>query len=187
MSVSKRTPAPSRHSHRAALHERRFNLTSLKGIRRLSDRQASYWRHHTAAGRRPIYRDLASFDFNAAKVDEAILNQRATLDFTDTAHNVVLVGGTGTGETRLATALSGSAIQQHGERVRFYSIVELFNTLELEKAAGKQGRLAYTLMRADLLILDELGYLLFRSPVAPCSSTCYPRITSTPVSSSPPT
>ena len=35
------------------------------------------------------------------------------------------------------------------------------NTLELEKAAGKQGRLAYTLMRMDLVILDELGYLPF--------------------------
>ena len=33
--------------------------------------------------------------------------------------------------------------------------------LELEKAAGKQGRLAYSLMHVDLVILDELGYLPF--------------------------
>ena len=109
----------------------------------------------------PIHRDLASFDFAGAKVDEAIINLLATLAFTDTAHNVVLVGGTGTGKTHLATALRVTAIQQHGKRVRFYSTVELVNTLELEKAAGKQGRLAYTLMRMDLVILDEIGFLPF--------------------------
>jgi DNA replication protein DnaC len=38
---------------------------------------------------------------------------------------------------------------------------ELVNTLELEKSAGRQGRLAYSLRHADLVILDELGYLPF--------------------------
>jgi hypothetical protein len=68
---------------------------------------------------------------------------------------------TGTGKTHLATALGVKAITQHGKRVRFFSTVELVNTLELEKAAGKQGRLAYGLMHTDLVILDELGYLPF--------------------------
>jgi DNA replication protein DnaC len=45
--------------------------------------------------------------------------------------------------------------------VRFYSTVELVNSLEQEKAAGKQGRLALSLMQMDLVILDELGYLPF--------------------------
>ena len=52
---------------------------------------------HTA--RFPIHRDLASFDFARAKVDEAIIHQLATLAFTETAHNVVLVGGIGSGKT----------------------------------------------------------------------------------------
>jgi DNA replication protein DnaC len=81
--------------------------------------------------------------------------------FTEAAHNAVLVGGTGTGKTHLATALGVAGIQQHGKRVRFFSTVELVNTLEQEKAAGKQGRLAYSLMHMDLVILDELGYLPF--------------------------
>jgi DNA replication protein DnaC len=42
-----------------------------------------------------------------------------------------------------------------------YSTFELVNALELEKAAGKQGRLALSLMQVDLVILDELGYLPF--------------------------
>jgi DNA replication protein DnaC len=67
----------------------------------------------------------------------------------------------GTGKTHLATALGVAAVTQHSKRVRFYSTIELVNTLEQEKAAGKQGRLAYGLMRMDLVILDELGYLPF--------------------------
>jgi DNA replication protein DnaC len=47
------------------------------------------------------------------------------------------------------------------EPERFFSTIELVNTLELEKAAGKQGRLALSLMQMDLVILDELGYLPF--------------------------
>ena len=43
----------------------------------------------------------------------------------------------------------------------FYSTVELVNSLEQEKAVGKQGRLALSLMQMDLVILDELGYLPF--------------------------
>ena len=43
----------------------------------------------------------------------------------------------------------------------FYSTVELVNSLEQEKAAGKQERLAISLMQMDLVILDELAYLPF--------------------------
>ena len=126
-----------------------------------TDRAMRSIRHQMHAARFPIHRDLASFDFSAATLDQALIHQLATLDFTEAAHNVVMIGGTGTGKTHLATALGVAAIAQHGKRVRFFSTVELVNTLELEKAAGKQGRLAYGLMRTDLVILDELGYLPF--------------------------
>jgi len=126
-----------------------------------TDRAMRSIRHQMHAARFPIHRDLASFDFSAATLDQALIHQLATLDFTEAAHNVVMIGGTGTGKTHLATALGVAAIAQHGKRARFFSTVELVNTLELEKAAGKQGRLAYGLMRTDLVILDELGYLPF--------------------------
>jgi DNA replication protein DnaC len=121
-------------------------------------RSISYQMH---SARFPVHRDLAGFDFSQSKVDRALISQLADLAFTDTAQNVVLVGGTGTGKTHLATALGVAGITQHGKRVRFYSTVELVNALELEKAAGKAGKLAYSLTRKDLVILDELGYLPF--------------------------
>jgi len=79
----------------------------------------------------------------------------------DTFRNVVLVGGPGTGKTHLATALGVAGITAHGKRVRFYSTVDLVNALEQEKVQGKPGRLAASLQRIDLVILDELGYLPF--------------------------
>ena len=126
-----------------------------------TDRAMRSIRHQMHAARFPIHRDLAGFDFASTKLDHALIHQLATLDFTHAAHNVVMIGGTGTGKTHLATAIGVAAIAQHSKRVRFYSTIELVNTLELEKAAGKQGRLAYSLMRMDLVILDELGYLPF--------------------------
>jgi hypothetical protein len=61
----------------------------------------------------------------------------------------------------LATAIGVSGITRHGKRVRFYSTVDLVNALEQEKAQGKAGRIATSLLRMDLVILDELGYLPF--------------------------
>ena len=118
-------------------------------------------RYQMHAAKFPVHRDLVGFEFDQSKVDRSLITELADLSFTEAAHNVVLIGGTGTGKTHLATALGVSGITQHSKRVRFYSTVDLVNLLEQEKAAGKAGRLAFALMRMDLVILDELGYLPF--------------------------
>jgi DNA replication protein DnaC len=118
-------------------------------------------RHQMKAAKFPLHRDLAGFDFEASKVDQKLVKQLSTLDFTDTAQNAVLIGGPGTGKTHLATAIGVAGIAAKGKRVRFYSTVDLVNELEREKREGKAGRIALALMRLDLVILDELGYLPF--------------------------
>ena len=106
-----------------------------------------------------IWRGLTS---SASKCrSRHLVKQLATLAFTDTAQNVVFIGGPGTGKTHLATAIAVSGITSQGKRVRFYSTVDLVNALEREKHEGKAGRIALSLLRMDLVILDELGYLPF--------------------------
>jgi len=126
-----------------------------------AEREVRSMAYQLKAARFPAYRDLAGFDFASSEVNEALVRQLHRGEFIEPAHNVVLVGGPGTGKTHIATALGVQAIEHHKKRVRFFSTVELVNALEQEKAHGKAGQIASRLVHADLVILDELGYLPF--------------------------
>jgi DNA replication protein DnaC len=126
-----------------------------------TDRLTRSVRHQMHAAKFPVHRDLAGFDFELSPVDRKLVMQLADMAFTEHAHNAVLVGGPGTGKSHLAIALGVSGITRHGKRVRFYSVVDLVNALEQEKAQGKAGRIAASLLRMDAVVLDELGYLPF--------------------------
>ena len=146
--------------HNAGIDSSRWLLEHLlqaEGTDRAM-RSVSYQMH---AAKFPMHRDLAGFDFEVSPVDRKLVMTLAECEFTDAAHNAVLVGGPGTGKTHLATAIGVAGITRHGKRVRFYSTVDLVNALEQEKAQGRAGRIAASLLRMDLIILDELGYLPF--------------------------
>lgn len=146
----------ARHTH---FEPERFMIDLLAA--ESAEREVRSISYQMKVARFPAHRDLGGFDFGQARVDEALVRRLHTCQFLESAQNVVLIGGPRTGKTHLATAIGIEAIQNLGRRVRFFSTVELVNTLEQEKAAGKQGQLAYRMMHVDLVILDELGYLPF--------------------------
>jgi DNA replication protein DnaC len=127
----------------------------------VAEREVRSVNYQMKIARFPAYRDLAGFDFAQSVVNEALVRQLHRGDFMAEAHNIVLIGGPGTGKTHLATAISVQAIMHARRRVRFFSTVDLVNSLEQEKLAGKAGQLAQRLVPTDLVILDELGYLPF--------------------------
>ncbi|HSF90894.1 MAG TPA: IS21-like element helper ATPase IstB, partial [Paracoccaceae bacterium] len=107
-----------------------------------------------------IHRDFTDFSWDDITLAQSHIETLAGADFTDTAQNLILVGGTGTGKTHIATALGVSAIHR-GKRVRFFNVVDLVNLLQREKQQDKTGAIAKKLLHADVVILDELGYLPF--------------------------
>ena len=145
-----------------------------------AEREVRSIAYQMTAAKFPAHRDLAGFDFTQSRVDAALIQRLHGGEFIEAAHNIVFIGGPGTGKTHLATAIGIEAIQKQGRRVRFFSTVELVNALEHEKASGRQGQLAYRLMYVDLVVLDELGYLPSARPVVPCCFICSRSSTSTP-------
>ena len=63
-----------------------------------ADREVRSTAYQLKAARFPNYRDLAGFDFASSEVNEALARQLHRCEFLEDAHNVVLVGGPGTGK-----------------------------------------------------------------------------------------
>ena len=125
-----------------------------------TERQLKSLRYQLKAARFPIHRDLTGIDWNETPLSQVVVEQLASAAFMEIAHNLILVGGTGTGKSHLATAIGVAAIHK-GKRVRFFNAVDLVNQLEREKSLGRVGNLAKQLCLVDAVILDELGYLPF--------------------------
>lgn len=126
----------------------------------MSERTARSIRYRLGIARFPVDKDIDRFDFASSPVNEALIRSLQQGNFLASRSNVILIGGTGTGKTHLAIAIARQAIK-NGRRGRYFNVVDLVNQLEQEKLAGRGGRLAKTLSRLDLVVLDELGYLPF--------------------------
>ena len=102
----------------------------------LADRKARSLRYQLKVARFPTHRDLMNFDWAETPLQKARIEQLATAGFMEQAHNLILVGGTGTGKTHLATALAVAAIHQ-GKRARFYNAVDLGKQMTVMDAVCK--------------------------------------------------
>ncbi len=54
----------------------------------------------------PQAKELYEFDFEMAQVNETLIRDQAIGDFLDHRHNLVLIGGNGTGKTHLAVRIA---------------------------------------------------------------------------------
>jgi DNA replication protein DnaC len=123
-------------------------------------RQARSISYRMTGAKFPVLKDLDKFSFAGTVIDEGLVRELATGAFLDARRNAIFIGGTGTGKTHLCIAVA-SAIIRAKARGRFYNLVDLVNQLEQEKAAARSGRLVEKLLRYDLIVIDELGYLPF--------------------------
>ena len=61
----------------------------------LADRQVRSLRYQLKAARFPVHRDLTGIDWAETPLPQAQIQQLASAGFMQTAHNLILVGGTG--------------------------------------------------------------------------------------------
>ena len=123
-------------------------------------REAASIRYRMTAAKLPAIKDLDGFMFDGTPINEGLIRSLYAGSFLPERRNIVLVGGTGTGKTHLALAIT-AAVVRAGTRGRYFNTVDLVNRLEEEARLGKAGSLAAQLSRLDLVVLDELGYLPF--------------------------
>lgn len=78
--------------------------------------------------------------------------------FVSHAHKIVLFGPVGTGKAHLSIAIGYKACNL-GYKVRYFTTSELVMTLSNAKREGVLQKLMTQIEKADLLILDEFGYI----------------------------
>jgi len=114
----------------------------------------------------PGTKTLDHYDFNPISFPESInKTELLTLKFIERQENLLMLGTVGTGKTHLAIALGLKACSL-GKNVLFYRAVDLTNELLEKYPEGQAGKLIKKIAKADLLILDELGYIPFSKKAA---------------------
>ena len=75
----------------------------------ISEKQARSIKYQLTIAKLPLAKDLDDFQFDGTPINETLVCDLARGDFIAQQRNAVLVGGTGTGKTHLAIAISEAA------------------------------------------------------------------------------
>ena len=125
-----------------------------------ASRHESVIRQRLREARFPEVKTLDTFDFAAADgVNATQIHSLARGEWV-TAENLILAGPIGTGKTHLAIALGVEATKQK-RRVLFTRAADLVRQLLEARDTRELTRLQQRLLRVDVLIVDELGFVPF--------------------------
>jgi len=123
----------------------------------IAARDASNARTRLKTAAFPVTKTLDEFDRTVSSIPVATLDYLTTLEWITAQENLCLVGPAGTGKSHLLVALGVAAIQA-GHRVRYFTAAELVETLYRGLADNSVGKVIDTLLRNDLIIVDEVGF-----------------------------
>lgn len=125
----------------------------------LIDRERRAADRRTKAAKFPSYKTLDEFQFDSRpSINKPLVLELASGDYIDKRENILIVGASGTGKTHLAIGLALAACHQ-GRRVKFFRVMELMTMMLEARDERSLLRLRSQLMKQDLIVLDELGYV----------------------------
>ena len=123
----------------------------------IAARDASNIRNRLKAAGFPVTKTLESFDVAASSIPANTFEYLSSLEWVRAQHNVALIGPAGTGKSHTLIGLGIAAVHA-GHKVRYFTAADLVETLYRGLADNTVGRTIDTLLRQDLLILDEIGF-----------------------------
>ena len=126
-----------------------------------ASRHESVIRQRLHEARFPEVKTLDTFDFPAAEgVSATQIHTLARGEWVTAPENLIFAGPIGTGKTHLAIALGVEATKQK-RRVLFTRAADLVRQLLEARDTRELTRLQQRLLRVDVLIVDELGFVPF--------------------------
>ena len=123
------------------------------------DRERRATERRIKAAKFPVVKSLETFDYPAIpSLNKKLVVELARCEWIGRRENVLALGNSGTGKTHIALAL-GLAACQRGLRVRFTTAAALVHELMEARDEKRLMRFQKHLLRQELLIVDELGFV----------------------------
>jgi len=125
----------------------------------IKGREETQKQRRLKAARFPTWRTLDEFDFTFQNsVSQQNIRDLAKLDFINSRENLLFLGPPGVGKSHLGIALGIEAVYA-GYQVLFITLDDLVNQMYASLADGSLSRYMRSLLKNQLIILDEVGYL----------------------------